>query len=315
MKPNKLAVNFREIARIEAGDSIGLLPVIEKELIHYDIIRAMSENGFLENLCFQGGTSLRLCYGSERFSEDLDFTGGVYFDSATMNQLKDCIEDSLSSKYGLSVEVKPPKEKKNAGINISAWQVKVITAPDRPDIPSQKIKIEIANVSSYTKNFVQLSQNYQFQVGTPLIIGVQTMEEIMADKLLALPASVSHIRYRDIWDLNWMSINRIKPNNDLLEKKIDDYSVVDYQKLLLDRIKSLPAIINSADFINQMSRFLKRETIEFSIGKENFRSALIGNISRILSANQSDNICHSFVTENESQINRKTATKPKINPK
>lgn len=290
MKPTKLAINFREIAKLEAGDSIGLLPVIEKELIHYDIIRAMSENGFLENLCFQGGTSLRLCYGSERFSEDLDFTGGVHFESATMNQLKECIEDGLSDKYGLSVEVKPPKEKKDAGINVSVWQVKVMTAPDRPDIPSQKIKIEVANVPSHTRDLVQISQNYQFSVGVPLIIGVQSMEEIMADKLLALPASVSHIRHRDIWDLNWMSMNRVKPNADLLEKKINDYGVVGYQKLLHDRIESLPAIINGADFINQMSRFLKRETIETSIGKENFRTALIRNISRILLVNQVEHL-------------------------
>lgn len=260
--------------------------MIEKELIHYDIIRAMSENGFLEALCFRGGTSLRLCYGSERLSEDLDFTGGVYFESATMNQLKECIEDTLSNKYGLSVEVKPPKEKKGSGIKVATWQVKVITAPDRPDIPSQKIKIEVANIPSHTRELVQMSQNYQGSMGAPLIIGVQSMEEIMADKLLALPASVSHIRHRDIWDLNWMSMNKVRPNADLLKKKINDYGVTGYQKMLQDRIESLPAIINGVEFINQMSRFLKRETIALSIGKENFRMALIGNISRMLSANQ-----------------------------
>ena len=76
MKPTKATLTLREIARLEAGSNLKLQPVIEKELIHYEIIRAMSENGFLERLCFQGGTALRLCYGSDRFSEDLDFTGG-----------------------------------------------------------------------------------------------------------------------------------------------------------------------------------------------------------------------------------------------
>lgn len=109
---SQIKIDFREIAKIEAGGSIWLLPVIEKELLHYDIIQAMSEGGFLRGLCFQGGTSLRLCYGSERFSEDLDFTGGAGFESSSINHIKECIEDHLSSKYGLSVEVKPPKEKK-----------------------------------------------------------------------------------------------------------------------------------------------------------------------------------------------------------
>lgn len=42
-------------------------PVIEKELLHYDILFALDKAGLLETLTFQGGTSLRLCYGSSRF--------------------------------------------------------------------------------------------------------------------------------------------------------------------------------------------------------------------------------------------------------
>ncbi|NGM16758.1 hypothetical protein GMI70_01815 [Eggerthellaceae bacterium zg-893] len=51
-----------------------LLPVVEKELIHYEILQALGESKWLGRLNFQGGTCLRLCYGSERYSEDLDFT-------------------------------------------------------------------------------------------------------------------------------------------------------------------------------------------------------------------------------------------------
>jgi len=48
-------------------------PVIEKELLHYDILFCLDKEGLLDQLTFQGGTSLRLCHGSPRFSEDLDF--------------------------------------------------------------------------------------------------------------------------------------------------------------------------------------------------------------------------------------------------
>ena len=50
-------------------------PVIRKELLHYDILFCLGRSGMLDNLVFQGGTSLRLCYGSRRYSEDLDFVG------------------------------------------------------------------------------------------------------------------------------------------------------------------------------------------------------------------------------------------------
>jgi predicted nucleotidyltransferase component of viral defense system len=47
--------------------------------LHHDILREMSRAGFLKNLTFIGGTCLRACYGSQRLSEDLDFTGGADF--------------------------------------------------------------------------------------------------------------------------------------------------------------------------------------------------------------------------------------------
>nr|WP_274620714.1 nucleotidyl transferase AbiEii/AbiGii toxin family protein [Colwellia maritima] len=37
----------------------------------------LHKEGFLQHLTFIGGTSLRLCYNSNRLSEDLDFTGRV----------------------------------------------------------------------------------------------------------------------------------------------------------------------------------------------------------------------------------------------
>jgi hypothetical protein len=53
-----------------------LLPAIEKEILHHDIIREFHEHGFLLGLTLFGGTNLRLCHGSNRLSEDLAFKGG-----------------------------------------------------------------------------------------------------------------------------------------------------------------------------------------------------------------------------------------------
>ncbi len=41
-----------------------LRPVVEKELLHHDILRLMSDAGLLVLLTFIGGTCLRACYGS-----------------------------------------------------------------------------------------------------------------------------------------------------------------------------------------------------------------------------------------------------------
>jgi predicted nucleotidyltransferase component of viral defense system len=53
-----------------------------KEAVHLHLLSAMSDAGILRHAVFQGGTALRLCYGGERYSEDLDFVcgkSGSYF--------------------------------------------------------------------------------------------------------------------------------------------------------------------------------------------------------------------------------------------
>ena len=74
--------------------------VVEKELLHHDIMRALSDSGMLEKLCFIGGTCLRACYGSNRLSEDLDFTAGAHFARADLAQLKPVLTDRLETKGG-----------------------------------------------------------------------------------------------------------------------------------------------------------------------------------------------------------------------
>lgn len=78
-------------------------PVIEKELLHYDILFSVDNAGLLDHLTFQGGTSLRLSYGSPRFSEDLYFAGGIDFKTQDLIIMKSCIEKFLGKKYGLEV--------------------------------------------------------------------------------------------------------------------------------------------------------------------------------------------------------------------
>ena len=68
-----------------------------KEAIHLHLLSAMSEAGILRHAVFQGGTSLRLCYGGERYSEDLDFVCGKSGSYFTDIEFKDLIETALET--------------------------------------------------------------------------------------------------------------------------------------------------------------------------------------------------------------------------
>ncbi|CDH01279.1 conserved hypothetical protein [Xenorhabdus bovienii str. feltiae Moldova] len=81
------------------------------------------------------------------FSENLDFAGGKGVLSRQLGAMKQCIEDFISTLYGLEVTVKEPEY---AELNISKWQISIITSPNRKDLPKQRIKIEVANIPAYT---------------------------------------------------------------------------------------------------------------------------------------------------------------------
>jgi predicted nucleotidyltransferase component of viral defense system len=269
-------------------------PVIEKELLHYDILFCLEQSGLLDSLVFQGGTSLRLCYGANRFSEDLDFAGGRDFDSKQLSVLKDCIEEYIGSRYGLEVGVKEPKslmlEPTYKELKIEKWQISIVTATNRRDIPKQRIKIEVANVPAYTKSAKPLIQNYKFLPDgyDDTLIYTETLDEVMADKLVSLPATRRYIRHRDIWDLAWLKQQKAVCNADLVFQKLVDYKIDNFSSMLAERIRSIPDIVNGDDFKGEMLRFLPTDVFERTIGKHKFNEYLINTLCDLLKEIESE---------------------------
>ena len=265
--------------------------VVQKELLHYDILYCLEQAGLLGGLVFQGGTSLRLCYGADRYSEDLGFAGGRDVSSAQFARLKDCVETHVGGRYGLEVTVKEPqshkKEPARSGVTVDQWRVSIVTDPRRSDVPKQRIHIEIADVPAYTSEVRKLQANYEFLPDgyADLLIVVESLDEIMADKLLALAASRKRVRHRDIWDLAWLRQRGAEVRPDLVGRKIANYGVEGYPALLDSLIEKLPAIIAGKPFREEMKRFLPEDRYQRSLGNpraERYLTATILELYREL---------------------------------
>lgn len=256
-------------------------PVVEKELLHYDILFALDREGLLDGLTFQGGTSLRLCHGAPRFSEDLDFAAGIHFQEPQLLALKGCLEQYLGSRYGLAVRVKEPSEQRESksAVNVRRWQVSIETAPERPDMPHQRIRLEIANVPAHTRELRPLRHNYDFLPDgyDETLIHMETLTEIFADKLIAYPAS-PYPRYRDIWDLQWLAQRGAQPEPELLAAKVADYGLQDYSGCLERAIMSLPERIGSRGFQDTLSRFLPDDTLGRTLHRAGFLDYLTSTV-------------------------------------
>lgn len=275
-----------ELALAQSGTD-NRRPVIEKELLHYDILFALDEAKLLDNLVFQGGTSLRLCRGSNRYSEDLDFAGGKDFNSKMLMEMKAVIEKYIGTRYGVEVTVKEPsslkKETKYAELKIDKWQIAVITSPEQKHLPQQKIKLEVANIPAYTKEPLPLNKNYDFlpEGYSSTLIYTETLDEIMADKIISLPATQKYIRHRDVWDLVFLRRNGANVDIDLVKKKIEDYKIDDFSKMLDARIASLEEIVYGDVFSKEMERFLRKDIFDATLATDKFKAYMLSTLTNI----------------------------------
>lgn len=254
--------------------------VVEKELLHHDILREMSRAGFLKELTFVGGTCLRACYGSQRLSEDLDFTGGAGFTREGLADLGHVLVERLEIKYDLPVEVSDPQ--REAG-NVDTWKLRVFTRPAGKHLPVQRINIDICALPSHDRRPMMLRNHYGVEMGTSgLILQAQSREEILADKMVALALRPNRFKSRDLWDIVWLNRQGITlPVQLVLQKAMDRrQDLTRFLEQLQQRtmlLQSDPAV--RKDFLAEMRRFLPPAVFGENLETDEFWTYLIGLVT------------------------------------
>lgn len=245
--------------------------VVEKELLHHDIMRVLDAVGLLGQLTFIGGTCLRACYGSNRLSEDLDFTGGADFTRHQLATMATALTEGLKTKYGLEVVVTEPVREEG---NVDTWKLKIQTRPERKDLPAQRINIDVCAIPSYQPRPMLMINPYGVERGTSgLIINVQSREEIFADKLVAFALRPNRLKNRDLWDIAWLYQQQAKPAFELIDLKLKDHhaSKEEYLNAFTQRTHSLTADpMIAKDFRQEMSRFLSNQMVKETVHSESF---------------------------------------------
>src|SRR6185312_9350472 len=123
---------------------------------------------------------------------------------------------------------KPPHPDlvKQEPITVAAWQI-IVPIEATPRAPRSLIKIEFANVpADETKPMPVRATPGLVQV-QDVILTVETPDEILADKAVALTARTV-LKFRDVWDV-WLLQDRLdaKADREIVRKKFEDYGTTD----------------------------------------------------------------------------------------
>ena len=264
-----------------------ITPVIEKEILHHDIIDVMVKQGAMQSLVFIGGTSLRMCYNASRLSEDLDFNGGHDFKPAHFDGLEVEIQKYIQNKYETEVWVNKPIEDVQG--NTSSWKISIVKEANRPDLPRQKMHIDVCAIPSFDVEKRPLLNHYNIVVPTEgLLIPVQSLQETLADKLIALAYRARRIKPRDVWDIVWIKQRGINLSLDLVDNKLaargkQKKDFIEALQIQLEKLMQDDEVRN--DFSMEMSRFIPQQIKERTIDNPEYWpyvQAEVRAVSRLL---------------------------------
>lgn len=256
--------------------------VVEKELLHHDILRIMRDNGLLQGLTFIGGTCLRTCYGSIRLSEDLDFTGGANFSRQQLSNLAKILIENLHNKYGLDVVVSEPIKDTS---NVDTWKIKIETRKKNKHLPAQRINIDICSVQSYEPVPMMLLNPYGVDMGTSgMIVQVESLEEIYSDKIIACALRPNRIKHRDLWDIFWLTGKAIQPRFSLIALKLQERNISqqDFLIKLHERVNLLQTDTTLAqEFYQEMYRFLPQQKVQEILNNNDVWQFIVHHIQNL----------------------------------
>lgn len=190
----------------------------KREIVQEIALAGLSRNGFFEDAVFYGGTALRILYGIDRFSEDLDFSLIQKNIQFTIEPYLEAIEKEFEL-LGLEVEVTVKKKKSFTKVESaflkdnSEWSfIKIKNSFTDRLLPEVKIKIEVDRDPplGFKIEPKLLIRPYSFY------INVMSREDLFAGKMHAVlfRSWKNNVKGRDWYDLQWYISKGITLNLD-----------------------------------------------------------------------------------------------------
>ncbi len=197
--------------RVTAGDHVNALREILQEVALLGLWRAK----FFEHAAFYGGTALRILYGLDRFSEDLDFSLLSPNRNFRLDRYTNHLQEEIAS-FGFSI--KAERIVKSVATPIESAFLKADTVRELlvieadPTIvrgipPGQVLKIRLEVDTDPAPGF---STHTRYLLNPiPFAVRVYVLSDLLAGKLHAILCRrwKNRVKGRDWYDLVWYAAN------------------------------------------------------------------------------------------------------------
>lgn len=261
-----------------------------KEIMQEIVLCGLSRAGFFKNAAFYGGTALRIFYGLDRFSEDLDFSLKAPDETFKLSEFFPTLEKEIAS-YGLNVEIAEKEKTKESAVrsafmkgNTKEYMMLFYPSDGANAIAANetiKIKFEVD-----TDPPIGASYEHKYRLlPAPYEVTLYDMPSLFAGKVHAVICRgwKNRIKGRDLYDYVFYLSKGATLNTENLKARLvqsdrwedgKNFTIADAKKLLCERFEAIdyahakedviPFIKDkasldlwSADFFKQITENLK----------------------------------------------------------
>lgn len=199
-----------------------------REIIQSIVLIGLSKGGFFSKASFYGGTALRIFYGLNRYSEDLDFTLNEKMEDFSLEPYFPLIKE-VGVSYGLDFDIisKPKKAKtpvESAFAKINTYETFIHLRMNQ-DLINILHKDEVMRIKFEVDCNPALGFNIENKwVDLPEFAPIVVLDEssLFAGKIHAILCRnyKNNVKGRDYYDFLFYIQRRVKPNMTYLRNKL-----------------------------------------------------------------------------------------------
>ena len=259
-----------------------------REIMQEIALAGLYRAGFFEKAAFYGGTALRIFYGLDRFSEDLDFSLLAVEPEFSLNKYQDAIVQEFKA-LGMNVSIREKQKTNQTNIDSAflksetIWKELVlegiIPQNGMEQVANVKIKIEVDREPplGFETEDKLLLKPFSFYVKC------LTLPNLFAGKMHALLFRKwgENVKGRDWYDMEWYIRKGIPLNLDHFlirakdsgDWKKDTITEVEFRDLLAKKIDTV-----KMDYVvNDIKRYI-RDTNKLAIWSPRYFHDLVNNL-------------------------------------